>query len=111
MSGNMVNLLADLKDNEVLELVKQRLNAGEDPLKILEDSRKGIDIVGKRFADNEYFASIFSAASCFAPAAAPWWVAVPSRTAITITHVIATANRVERHVIAGYYQRRRSKSL
>jgi methanogenic corrinoid protein MtbC1 len=55
MSGNLVNLLADLKDKEVLELVTQRLNAGEDPLKILEDSRKGMEIVGQRFATNEYF--------------------------------------------------------
>jgi methanogenic corrinoid protein MtbC1 len=55
MSGNLVSLLADLKDKEVLELVKQRLDAGEDPLKILEDSRKGMEIVGQRFADDEYF--------------------------------------------------------
>jgi methanogenic corrinoid protein MtbC1 len=55
MSGNLINLLADLKDKEVLDLVKQRLDAGEDPLKILEDSRKGMEIVGKRFADDEYF--------------------------------------------------------
>jgi methanogenic corrinoid protein MtbC1 len=55
MPGNLVNLLADLKDKEVLELVKQRLDASEDPLKILEDSRKGMEIVGKRFAADEYF--------------------------------------------------------
>jgi len=55
MSGDLVNLLADLKDKEVLELVKQRLDTGEDPLKILEDSRKGMEVVGKRFADDEYF--------------------------------------------------------
>lgn len=55
MSGNLVSLLADLKDKEVLELVQQRLDAGEDPLKILEDSRKGMEVVGERFATNEYF--------------------------------------------------------
>jgi len=55
MSGDLANLLADLKDKEVLELVKQRLDAGEDPLEILEDSRKGMGIVGQRFADDEYF--------------------------------------------------------
>ena len=55
MSGNLVDLLADLKDKEVLELVKQRLDIGEDPLEILEDSRKGMEIVGRRFADDEYF--------------------------------------------------------
>jgi len=55
MSRDLVNLLADLKDKEVLELVKQRLDANEDPLEILEDSRKGMEVVGKRFADDEYF--------------------------------------------------------
>ena len=55
MSGNLANLLADLKDEEVMELVKQKLDAGEDPLKILEDSRKGMEIVGERFANDEYF--------------------------------------------------------
>lgn len=55
MSGNYVNLLADLKEDEILKLTKQRLEAKEDPLDILEDSRKGMGIVGKRFADGEYF--------------------------------------------------------
>ena len=55
MSDNLVNLLADLKDKEVMELVKQRLDAGDDPLGILEDSRKGMEIVGERFAADEYF--------------------------------------------------------
>ncbi|OGO04736.1 MAG: methionine synthase, partial [Chloroflexi bacterium RBG_13_54_9] len=32
-----------------------RLKAKEDPLKILEDARKGMEIVGKRFASSEYF--------------------------------------------------------
>jgi len=55
MSGDLVNLIADLKEGEVLELVKQRLEAKEDPMKILEDGRKAMAIVGKRFADGEYF--------------------------------------------------------
>jgi len=55
MSGDFVNLLADLKEDEVLKLTKQRLASKEDPLKILEDSRKSMEIVGKRFADGEYF--------------------------------------------------------
>jgi 5-methyltetrahydrofolate--homocysteine methyltransferase len=55
MSGDLVSLLADLKEPEVLKLTKEKLDAGEDPLKILEDSRKAMGIVGKRFADGEYF--------------------------------------------------------
>jgi methanogenic corrinoid protein MtbC1 len=55
MSEDFVNLLADLKEDEILKLTKQRLDAKEDPLKILEDARKGMEVVGKRFAGGEYF--------------------------------------------------------
>jgi len=55
MSGDFANLLADLKEDEVLKLTKERIESKEDPMKILEDSRKGMEIVGKRFADGEYF--------------------------------------------------------
>lgn len=55
MGLNFVELLADLKEEEVLRICKERLDTGEDPLKILDESRKGLEIVGKRFADGEYF--------------------------------------------------------
>ena len=55
MAENLVNALADLKEEEAIKIVKDRLNANEDPLKILGDARKGMEIVGKRFADSEYF--------------------------------------------------------
>jgi 5-methyltetrahydrofolate--homocysteine methyltransferase len=46
-----------LKEEEALRIVEEKLNAGEDPLKILEGVRRGMEIVGKHFADNEYFIS------------------------------------------------------
>jgi methanogenic corrinoid protein MtbC1 len=55
MSGDYVNLLADLKEDEVIKQTKKRIESKEDPMKILEDSRKGMEIVGKRFAAGEYF--------------------------------------------------------
>ena len=55
MAGNLVNALADLKEEEAIKIVKDRLNTNEDPLKILGDARKGMEIVGNRFADSEYF--------------------------------------------------------
>jgi len=55
MSGDYVNLLADLKEDEVIKLAKKRIESKEDQMKILEDSRKGMEIVGKRFAAGEYF--------------------------------------------------------
>lgn len=55
MSADYVNLLADLKEDEVLKITKERLDSGENPMNILNDSREGMGIVGKRFADGEYF--------------------------------------------------------
>lgn len=55
MAEDLVTTLADLKEKEALKTVEDRLNAGEDPLKILDDARQGIEIVGKRFANGEYF--------------------------------------------------------
>ena len=55
MAKDLVNTLADLKEQEALKIVKDRLSAGEDPLKILGDARKGMEMVGKRFASSEYF--------------------------------------------------------
>jgi len=55
MAKDLVNMLADLKEQEVIKIVKDRLSAGEDPLKILGDARKGMEIVGQRFASSEYF--------------------------------------------------------
>lgn len=55
MAKDLVNTLADLKEEEALRIVEEKLRAGEDPLKILGDARGGMEIVGKRFANSEYF--------------------------------------------------------
>lgn len=50
-----VEALADLKEEEALKIVKEKLAAGENPLKILELCRKAMAIVGRRFEEAEYF--------------------------------------------------------
>jgi methanogenic corrinoid protein MtbC1 len=55
MAGDFISTLADLKEEEALKLVKDRLNAGEEPLKILDDARRALEIVGERFANGTYF--------------------------------------------------------
>jgi len=55
MAKDLVKTLADLKEQEVIKIVEDRLKTKEDPLRILEDARKGMEIVGKRFANSEYF--------------------------------------------------------
>jgi methanogenic corrinoid protein MtbC1 len=55
VAKDLVSTLADLKEKEVLEIVQKRLDSGEEPLKILYDSRKGVAIAGQRYQDGEYF--------------------------------------------------------
>jgi methanogenic corrinoid protein MtbC1 len=55
MAENLVSTLADLKEKEALKIVKSRLDAGEDPLAILNDARKALEIVGERFSSGRYF--------------------------------------------------------
>jgi 5-methyltetrahydrofolate--homocysteine methyltransferase len=55
VAGDLKTLLADLKENDALGIVKDRLDAGDDPLSILGDARHGMEIVGERFANGEYF--------------------------------------------------------
>lgn len=55
MAGNLVKAISDLKEKEALKIVDERLKAGEAPLKILDDAREAMMIVGKRFSDCEYF--------------------------------------------------------
>ncbi|MHB8092287.1 MAG: cobalamin B12-binding domain-containing protein [Syntrophales bacterium] len=55
MAGDLISLMAELKEDEVLKIVEERLNANEDPVKILDDARSAMEVVGRRFADGEYF--------------------------------------------------------
>lgn len=55
MSEEYVRLFADLEEDAVLELTRKRIEAGEEPMAILDDAREGMSIVGERFADQEYF--------------------------------------------------------
>jgi len=55
MAGDLISLMAELREDEVLKIVADRLKTNEDPVKILNDARSAMEIVGKRFADGEYF--------------------------------------------------------
>jgi methanogenic corrinoid protein MtbC1 len=55
METDLVKALSELKEEEALEITRRRLEANEDPDGILADARKGMGIVGSRFASGEYF--------------------------------------------------------
>ena len=55
MEDKLINLIADLKEKETLAMVKEKISEGVDPLSILDDTRKAMEIVGKRFESGDYF--------------------------------------------------------
>jgi len=55
MSENLVTALSELKEKETLEIVQSRLDSGEDPLRILNETKEAMGIVGKRFEEGTYF--------------------------------------------------------
>lgn len=55
MQEKLMELMVDLKEDEALEVVKEMLDNGADPLKVLEVCRKAVEVVGKRFEEGKYF--------------------------------------------------------
>jgi len=51
----LLDAIADMREDEALELAKSMLDAGDDPLRVLELCRTAMEKVGKRFQDGEYF--------------------------------------------------------
>jgi methylmalonyl-CoA mutase cobalamin-binding domain/chain len=54
-SAILIAAIADLDEETTLALVRQRLDANDDPLLIMEDCKEGMHQVGVRYELNEYF--------------------------------------------------------
>jgi methanogenic corrinoid protein MtbC1 len=54
-SARLIAAISDLQEETVLAFVRQRLDAGDDPLLILKDCREGMRQVGMRYERDEYF--------------------------------------------------------
>jgi methanogenic corrinoid protein MtbC1 len=53
----LAKAVADLQENEALQIVRQRMELGDDPLQIIEDCQAGMREVGERYAERRYFLS------------------------------------------------------
>ncbi len=53
----LLNAMADLDEDSALTLVKEKLQAGYTPLEIVEHCKRGVEIIGKRYSEGEYFLS------------------------------------------------------
>jgi methylmalonyl-CoA mutase cobalamin-binding domain/chain len=66
MGDELAMALVELKRDEVLGGVKDKAERGDDPLKILDECRRGMTIVGDRFQSGEfYLAEMMLAAEIF----------------------------------------------
>jgi methanogenic corrinoid protein MtbC1 len=52
---DLIMAMADIDDERVLSLIETYLLENRDPYSILSDLKEGMDIVGERFSNNEYF--------------------------------------------------------
>jgi len=50
-----INSIVNLEESKAIELTKKRLEAGEDPVKILDDLRIAADRIGEKYEKGEYF--------------------------------------------------------
>jgi methanogenic corrinoid protein MtbC1 len=54
-SAKLIAAIADLQEEASLEIVRRRLNAGDDPLLIIQDCKEGMRRVGVCYEQREYF--------------------------------------------------------
>ena len=55
MSQELVNAIANMQEEQALELVKKMVESGSEPMAILGAARKAMDIVGQRYETGDYF--------------------------------------------------------
>ncbi len=53
--GKLADAMGKLDKESVIEIVRQELNSGKDPLEIIEELREGMEIVGEGFEKLERF--------------------------------------------------------
>jgi methanogenic corrinoid protein MtbC1 len=54
-STSLIAAISDLQEDQALALVRRRLEAGDDPLRIIQDCKEGMRQVGAHYEKNEYF--------------------------------------------------------
>jgi methanogenic corrinoid protein MtbC1 len=69
MSKTIPEALADFDEDFVLEQVRQRLDEGEEPIRLVRELQEGMNRIGERFKSQQYFLSeLMMSADLFAQA-------------------------------------------
>lgn len=53
----LVMAMANLEEERVLDLVRREIEAGESAFSIVEQCRRGVEVVGKRYSEGSYYLS------------------------------------------------------
>jgi 5-methyltetrahydrofolate--homocysteine methyltransferase len=53
--SNFIEEIIELNENKVIELLKGRLQNNDEPLKIMDDVKEAMKVIGDRFSKKEYF--------------------------------------------------------
>ena len=57
MSQELIDAIIEMHEQDALTITKEMLDAGADPLEVLEACSSAMEVIGKRFEDDEYFIS------------------------------------------------------
>lgn len=57
LRAELIRRVADLQEQEALDLVRRRIENQEDPLRIVDDCQEGMRQVGERYERQEYYLS------------------------------------------------------
>ncbi|MBD3196631.1 MAG: methionine synthase [Candidatus Lokiarchaeota archaeon] len=53
--SSFINKIVDLEENEVQEILEEKLQKNEDPLKIMDEVKEAMKLIGDRYQNKEYF--------------------------------------------------------
>jgi 5-methyltetrahydrofolate--homocysteine methyltransferase len=67
LGTNLRDAVIDIRYDEVAGLVRSTIDAGSDPLEVLGELREGLQVVGERYQEGEYFLSQLYLAATFSP--------------------------------------------
>lgn len=57
MGDQLIRAMAELDEERTIYLVQQQIKAGRSSIDIVEDCRKGVEIVGQKYSEGKYFLS------------------------------------------------------
>jgi methanogenic corrinoid protein MtbC1 len=55
MSQELINAITEMREEDALKITQEMLDAGADPLEVLEACRNAMEVIGKRFESGDCF--------------------------------------------------------